>query len=111
MRSALILSLLLAPSIAAAQNARPRSTDSVNRRVAQAVRRSGPVTIDGRLDEAAWAAAQPTSGFTQSYPTPGAAPVDSTEVRILYDDQALYVGVRMHDSHPDSIAAQLARRD
>jgi hypothetical protein len=111
MRSALILSFLLAPSLVAAQNARPQTTDSVNRRVAQAVRRSGPVAIDGRLDEAAWAAAQPTSGFTQSYPTPGAAPVDPTEVRVLYDDQALYVGVRMHDSHPDSIAAQLARRD
>ena len=36
---------------------------------------------------------------------------DPTEVRILYDDAALYVGVRMRDSHPDSIAAQLARRD
>ena len=109
MRSALLLSFLLVPSIAIAQNA-PR-TDSVARRVAQAVRRSGPITIDGKLDEAAWSAAQPTSSFTQSYPTPGAAPVDPTEVRVLYDDQALYVGIRMHDSHPDSIAAQLARRD
>lgn len=109
MRSALILSFLLAPSIAIAQNT-PR-TDSVSRRVAQAVRRSGSITIDGRLDEAAWSAAQPTSNFTQSYPTPGAAPVDPTEVRVLYDDQALYVGIRMRDSHPDSIAAQLARRD
>lgn len=109
MRSALILSLLLAPSIAIAQNA-PR-TDSVSRRVVQAVRRNGPITIDGKLDDAAWSAAQPTSNFTQSYPNPGAAPVDPTEVRVLYDDQALYVGIRMHDSHPDSIAAQLARRD
>lgn len=109
MRSALILSFLLVPSIAIGQNT-PR-TDSVSRRVAQAVRRNGSITIDGKLDEAAWSAAQPTSNFTQSYPTPGAAPVDPTEVRVLYDDQALYVGIRMRDSHPDSIAAQLARRD
>src|SRR5215212_4089131 len=113
MRSALILSLILVPSLTMAQNA-PRSTiadSSSTRRTAQAVRRSGPVTIDGKLDDAAWSAAQPTSGFTQSYPAPGAAPVDPTEVRVLYDDQALYVGIRMRDSHPDSIAAQLARRD
>ena len=39
------------------------------------------------------------------------APTDSTTVRVLYDDDALYVGVRMYAAHPDSIAAQLARRD
>jgi len=111
MRKALILSLIFAPTIAAAQNTRPQTPDTASRRVAQAVRRNGPVVIDGKLDDAAWSAAQPTSNFTQSYPTPGAAPVDPTEVRVLYDDQALYVGVRMRDSHPDSIAAQLARRD
>jgi hypothetical protein len=69
------------------------------------------VVIDGRLDEAAWAAAKPITGFVESYPTPGKLAPDPTEVRVLYDDQALYVGIRMHDSHPDSIAAQLARRD
>src|SRR5205814_1413129 len=45
------------------------------------------------------------------YPKVGAKATDPTEVRVLYDDAALYVGVRMFDSHPDSIAAQLARRD
>lgn len=111
MRSALLLSLVVAPSIALAQNPRPAASDSLSRKVAQAVRKSGSIVIDGKLDEATWASANPATGFTQSYPTPGAAPVDPTEVRVLYDDQALYVGIRMRDSHPDSIAAQLARRD
>ena len=111
MRSALVFSLLLAPAVSLGQNPRPASTDSLSRKVAQAVRKNGPITIDGKLDDAAWSAATPATNFTQSYPNPGAAPVDPTEVRILYDDQALYVGVRMRDSHPDSIAAQLARRD
>ena len=111
MRSALVLLLLSVPSLTLAQNPRTNSTDTLSRKVAQAARRSGPIVIDGKLDDAAWAASTPASGFTQSYPTPGAAPVDPTEVRVLYDDQALYVGVRMRDSHPDSIAAQLARRD
>src|SRR2546423_6625479 len=77
----------------------------------RASRASGAITIDGKLDESAWAAAVPSSDFTQSYPKVGAQPTDRTEVRVLYDDAALYVGVRMFDSHPDSIAAQLARRD
>jgi hypothetical protein len=97
--------------MAAAQNTRPAASDTASRRVAQAARRSGTIVIDGKLDDAAWAAATPTSSFIQAYPTPGAAAVDPTEVRVLYDDQALYVAIRMHDSHPDSIAAQLARRD
>jgi len=77
----------------------------------RASRVTGPINIDGKLDEPAWAAATPTSDFTQSYPNVGAKPTDPTEVRVLYDDDALYVGVRMFDAHPDSIAAQLARRD
>jgi Domain of unknown function (DUF1083). len=50
-------------------------------------------------------------GFTQSYPKPGAQATDRTEAHVVYDDAAIYVGVRMYDAHPDSIAAQLARRD
>ncbi|HUQ48395.1 MAG TPA: DUF5916 domain-containing protein [Gemmatimonadaceae bacterium] len=106
-----LVSLLALPSLVAAQNTRPAASDTIARRVAHAARRSGDISIDGRLDEAAWASATPSSGFVQSYPKPGAPAPDPTEVRVLYDDAALYVGVRMHDSHPDSIAAQLARRD
>jgi hypothetical protein len=111
MRKALILSLVVVPSVTAAQASNPSAADTTSRRVAQASRRSSDIVIDGKLDDAAWRAATPTSGFTQSYPTPGAQPLDPTEVRVLYDDQALYVGIRMADSRPDSIAAQLARRD
>ena len=77
----------------------------------RASRLTGTINIDGKLDEPAWAAATPSSDYTQSYPNVGAKPTDPTEVRVLYDDDALYVGVRMFDAHPDSIAAQLARRD
>jgi hypothetical protein len=80
-------------------------------RVMRASRSTGAINIDGKLNEPAWAAATPSGNFTQSYPKIGAPPTDPTEVRILYDDDALYVGVRMFDAHPDSIAAQLARRD
>jgi hypothetical protein len=71
----------------------------------------GELRLDGRLDEAAWERAEPATAFTQSYPEPGAAPSQRTEARVLFDAANLYVGVRMHDTRADSIAAPLARRD
>ena len=80
-------------------------------RLTQAARLTGAIHPDGKLDEPAWAAAPVTSDFTQSWPRTGSPATDRTEVRVLYDDDALYVGVRACDAHPDSITAQLARRD
>lgn len=105
---ALALSLVLVPPAANAQQ--PAATKPAPR-TTNAVRRTTPVTIDGKLDDAAWATATPTGNFVQSYPQPGLAAPDQTEVRVLYDDDALYVGIRMFDAHPDSIASGLARRD
>ena len=81
------------------------------RRVVRAAGLAGEVRLDGRLDEPAWAAAEAAAGFTQSYPDPGAPARQRTEVRFLYGPDALYVGARLWDTAPDSIAAQLARRD
>src|SRR6476646_3346770 len=89
----------------------PATVAAAPLRLARATRLTGSVHIDGKLDEPAWATAVPSGDFMQSYPNVGARPTDPTEVRVLYDDDAIYVGVRMFDSHPDSIAAQLARRD
>ncbi|HYW06734.1 MAG TPA: DUF5916 domain-containing protein [Longimicrobium sp.] len=76
-----------------------------------AARITGPApTLDGRLDDAAWAEAPVATGFVQRRPNAGAAAPSPTEVRVLYTQAALYVGARMVDP-PDSIAAQLARRD
>jgi hypothetical protein len=67
--------------------------------------------IDGRLDDPAWQQAAVATGFTQRRPTPGAPASQRTEVRVLYDDQAVYVGMRLYDDDPSGIASQLARRD
>jgi hypothetical protein len=112
MKRAIVLSFLFAPSALLAQNPpRPPAQQAGPIRVAQAARRNGAISLDGKLDEAAWQGAKPTGDFVQSYPKPGEKAPDGTEVRVLYDDAALYVGVRAFDQHPDSIAAQLARRD
>ena len=80
--------------------------------IAHAIRATaGSPRMDGRLDDAAWAAARPVTQFTQRSPRDGEAATESTEVRIAYDDEAVYVGARMYDSEPARIAAQLGRRD
>ena len=80
--------------------------------VATAASGSGGITIDGKLDEAAWAKATPITDFHQQNPNEGAPPTQRTEVRILYDERAVYIGARMYDSLGASgIRAPLARRD
>ena len=76
-----------------------------------ATQRTTPIRIDGRLDDAAWQAATPAGAFVQAEPVEG-APVDQpTEVRILFDEEALYIAARMSDASPATIARQLVRRD
>src|SRR5687767_7006507 len=107
------VSLSALPSSVKAQTppAPAAAPDTSQRRVATAVRRNGEITLDGKLDETAWQAAKPTGDFVQSFPKANERAPDQTEVRILYDDAALYVGMRMFDKNPKEVAAQLARRD
>src|SRR4051794_24863945 len=65
---------------------------------ATAVRRSGPVKLDALLNEEAWKAAPPITEFTQFDPDAGMPASQRTEVRFLFDDEALYVGAKMYDS-------------
>jgi hypothetical protein len=80
--------------------------------VARAIQRTGAVQIDGKLNDVAWQAATPVTDFTQSDPQEGKPPTQRTEVRFLYDDQALYVGARMYDSlGSKGVTTRLVRRD
>ena len=74
-----------------------------------AVRIDEPIRIDGRLDDAAWDRAVVVDRFTQILPEEGAPASERTEARILYDAEALYVGVRLWDRHP--VSSRLGRRD
>ncbi|MDQ2891183.1 MAG: carbohydrate binding family 9 domain-containing protein [Gemmatimonadota bacterium] len=67
--------------------------------------------IDGDLSDVVWSRAEPTTPFVQVQPSGGARPSQRTEVRVLIDHDALYIAMRMYDTAPDSIAAQLGRRD
>jgi hypothetical protein len=76
-----------------------------------ATRTSTAPEIDGSLDDAVWAQAAPSDAFVQFFPREGASPGQRTEVRVLYDDLALYVGLRMLDAEPDRIVGVVSPRD
>ena len=71
---------------------------------------SAPV-IDGRLDDDAWAEAQVLTGFIQREPSEGQPVSERTEVRVAYDEEALYVGAWLFDSDPTSLVFGQTLRD
>ena len=93
MRSLVVLTALILPAAAAAQSDSTRALP-----VAHAVRASSAIRLDGNLDEPAWRDAPVTDDFTQIDPEEGKPASQRTEVRVVYDDDALYVGVRLHDT-------------
>lgn len=76
-----------------------------------AVRVQKPIVIDGILSEDVWHNAFAFTDFKQKEPDQGALASLTTEVRVAYDDAAIYVGARMYDDSPDSVMAILSRRD
>ncbi|HTL84677.1 MAG TPA: DUF5916 domain-containing protein, partial [Acidimicrobiia bacterium] len=76
-----------------------------------AVRRTGPISINGHLDEAQWKNAPRQGGFTQRFPKDGGKASQDTQFAVLYDDDALYVGVWASDPEPEKIRRTLTRRD
>ncbi|PWN06297.1 DUF5916 domain-containing protein [Rhodohalobacter mucosus] len=71
----------------------------------------GSVKLDGILDESAWQQSETISGFTQRTPDTGKPSSEQTDVKILYDDDAIYIGATLRYSSADSIASTLFRRD
>jgi uncharacterized protein DUF5916/cellulose/xylan binding protein with CBM9 domain len=98
--------LALAFHSATAKEARPPAVVD-----AQALPANTPMTIDGKLSEPVWEQTTPINEFVQREPAEGAAPNQRTEARIVYDDSALYVAVRAHDTEADKIVGILTRRD
>src|SRR5688572_1212823 len=103
----------LLPLSAAAQPASPQSVTSslATRPVSSASRITEAPSIDGALDEGVWQNATPLTGFVQAEPFEGAPASEHTEVKILYDDEAIYVGVVLHDRDPSLIVTTDTRRD
>lgn len=71
----------------------------------------GSIRIDGLLDDQAWSQAAPITDFIQKEPDEGAPPTEDTEVRVVYDSDAIYIGARMHNRGRMPIQAPMGRRD
>jgi hypothetical protein len=77
----------------------------------QPLRISEPINLDGKLSEPSWQRAQVENDFMQEDPAAGAVPTEKTEVRIMYDDGFLYVGIRAFDSAPQKLVRSALERD
>src|SRR5438093_5195517 len=93
---------------ASAQQVERVTTDSP---VARATRTTETIRIDGRLDEAAWQSAEPIGPLRQREPVESTDPSEHTSVRVLYDDNALYVAVVCDDRSRNGIVSTQLTRD
>ncbi|MDP3558654.1 MAG: DUF5916 domain-containing protein [Bacteroidota bacterium] len=67
--------------------------------------------IDGVLDDTCWVNAEIAKDFIQRDLHPGLASEFKTEVKFLYDNEAIYISANCYDSSPDSILRELSTRD
>ena len=77
----------------------------------EAYRAETAPSLDGRVGEAEWAGASVFSGFVQQQPHENEPSTELTEVRVLYDEQFLYIGVICFDREPGRIVVTQSRRD
>ena len=109
-RALVLLISLIGVGRADSQAITPAS-DNIGLR-ALATRRVGNIHIDGALDEPAWRTATPITHFRQTQPKEGDVATQRTDVRILFDEDAVYIGARMYDSlGARGVHGRLARRD
>ncbi|MDX1547827.1 MAG: DUF5916 domain-containing protein [Rhodothermales bacterium] len=101
---------LAGPAWGQSGEASPAAPEGAPRAVA-VFAETAPVLDGAVLDDPAWAAAVPLSGFRQTTPEEGRPASERTEVRLLYTATALYIGVVCHDRQPGRIVVSDSRRD
>ncbi len=77
----------------------------------QAITTTGKITLDGKLDEGDWQRAPVSGDFIENMPNEKQPARVKTEVRVLYDKDAIYFGIRAFDPDPSLIHAPFVRRD
>ena len=102
---------LLAVIIAAFDASPVRAQSPPSGRQADARRVAEAPTIDGVLDDRVWQTAEPLTDFVQAEPVQGAPATERTEVRIVFDERTVFIGVVCYDSDPSGIITTDSRRD
>jgi hypothetical protein len=82
-----------------------------SRREGSVVRIENPPKIDGTPDDSCWELSEVFSNFKQYEPFGGEPSKFNTEVKMVYDNEAIYICAIMYDPHPDSIRNELGQRD
>ncbi len=77
----------------------------------RAVRVDQGPKIDGHLSDSIWQSAVPFAEFRMVEPQPNSEPTEKTELRVLYDEGSLYIGILCLDSEPRRIAANTMAHD
>jgi len=109
-RAAIAVAALLIASPALCQTEAP-TTGHTPHAVLHAVRVDRAPAIDGHLTDEGWTLAEPATDFTQRDPEEGQPATERSEIRVLYDDEALFIGVRMFDRQASLISGRLSSRD
>lgn len=109
----LFISLILILTIHSAYSSgdKKKAKPLLDRKSLVAVKVSTVPKIDGSLDDEIWQQANIAGDFIQYSPYNGTKSRYRTEVKILYDNTALYIGAIMYDNSPDSIYTELGERD
>ena len=108
-----ISGLCLLPTLAAVL---PRASaqqppDAGPTRSAEVTRITSDIVVDGSLDEVPWRRTPTIGELVQRLPRAGTKPTMRTDVRLLYDQNNLYVGVMCYDPEPDRVLASEMQRD
>ena len=101
-----VLSSVAVPAIASP----PAEAPPAGSVAAEAAEAQTVPVIDGSVvDDKAWATAKVITGFWQTTPDEGQPASENTEVRVLYTDTALYIGVVNYDREPELIISSERR--
>ena len=104
-----ILTLVASP-LAWATGPIDYNTVRLERRL-KAVETDAPITLDGRLDEAIWRTAPVAKDFVQNDPREGEPATFDTEVRMIFNHEALFIGVFARDADPGAIIVNELKKD
>jgi hypothetical protein len=105
--------LLLGPALAVVtqQPIAESTTAAVRSCNAPKIEATKSPKIDGVLDDECWKFAEPVGDFIVSSPQFGKPSAYKTEVKLTYDNNAIYIAATMYDADPDKIKRQLSNRD
>ena len=70
---------------------------------------SETITLDGKLEENAWSTADVATNFWQYFPTDSEQAKQQPEIKMLFDDDNLYVGIKVNSASNEFVVPSLRR--